>query len=113
MTGIADQAANAHLRHRELMTRCRGIAPAPTAVVHPCDPESLGGAVEAAGQGLIVPILVGPEGKIRSAAATAGLDISPFRLVATPHSHAAAAEAVALARRGEGRSAHEGQPAHR
>lgn len=75
------------------------MAPAPTAIVHPCDPESLKGAIEAAQLGLIVPILVGPEGKIRGAAA--GLDISAFRLVATPHSHAAAAEAVALARRGE------------
>jgi phosphate acetyltransferase len=101
MTSVAHQVTNANLRHHELVTRCRGVAPAPTAIVHPCDPESLAGAIEAAAQGLIVPILVGPEGKIRGTAAAAGLDISAFRLVSTPHSHAAAAEAVALARRGE------------
>ena len=92
---------NEHLRHAELVARCNGMAPAVTAIVHPCDSESLEGAAQAAAEGLIVPILVGPEAKIRAAAAAAGRDISAFRLVAAPHSHAAAAEAVALARRGE------------
>jgi phosphotransacetylase len=68
--------------------------------VHPCDALSLGAAAEAAQAGLIAPILVGPESKIRAAAATAGVDIAPFRLVAVPHSHAAAALAVALVRSG-------------
>jgi phosphotransacetylase len=90
-----------HFRHRQLLARCKGLAPAITAVVHPCDAESLQGAVEAAAQRLIVPVLVGPEGRIRATAAAAGLDITGFRLVSTPHSHAAAAEAVALARRSE------------
>ncbi len=93
--------AHSHLRHGQLVARCKGIAPALTAVVHPCDAESLEGAAEAAAQGLIVPVLVGPEAKIRAAAAAANLDISSFRLVPVPHSHAAAAEAVAMARRGE------------
>ncbi len=96
-----DGRRNAHLRHDALIARCKGLTPAVTAVVHPCDAASLAGAVEAAAQGLIVPVLVGPETKIRAAAAAAGRDISSFRVVATPHSHAAAAEAVALARRGE------------
>ena len=92
---------NEHLRHAELVARCKGMAPAITAIVHPCDPESLEGAAQAAAEGLIVPILVGPEARIRAAAAAAGRDISAFRLVPAPHSHAAAAQAVALARRGE------------
>ncbi|MGZ3344727.1 MAG: phosphate acyltransferase [Phenylobacterium sp.] len=58
-------------------------------------------AVEAAELGLIAPILVGPEAKIRAAAATAGVDIKGYRLVATPHSHAAAAAAVDLMRAGD------------
>jgi len=82
---------NEHLRHAELVARCKGMAPAITAIVHPCDPESLEGAAQAAAEGLIVPILVGPEARIRAAAAAAGRDISAFRL----------AQAVALARRGE------------
>ena len=57
--------------------------------------------MEAAREGLIIPILVGPEAKIRAVAAAEQLDISSFRLVPVAHSHAAAAEAVAMARRGE------------
>ncbi len=76
------------------------LAPLPTAVVHPCDGESLRGAVDAANRGLIKPILVGPAAKIRRVAKAAGLNIGPYELVATEHSHAAAAAAVALARAG-------------
>ncbi len=57
--------------------------------------------MEACAAGLIAPILVGPEVKIRAAAAAAEADISPFRLEPTPHSHASAAKAVALVRSGE------------
>ena len=50
---------------------------------------------------MIVPILVGPEAKIRAVAEQSGLDISPYRLVDAPHSHAAAAKAVEIVRAGE------------
>jgi phosphate acetyltransferase len=90
-----------HLRHDQLLQRCKGLRPALTAVVHPCDGPSLTAAIEASIQGLITPILVGPEKKIRAIAEANHLDISPYRLVATPHSHAAVAEAVRMARAGE------------
>jgi phosphate acetyltransferase/phosphate butyryltransferase len=73
----------------------------PTAVVHPVDAVSLLGAVEAAREGLITPVLVGPEAKIRQAAELANVDLAPYRIVPTPHSHAAADAAMALARSGE------------
>jgi phosphotransacetylase len=57
--------------------------------------------MEAAELGLIAPILVGPELKIRMAAEAAGADISAFRLEATAHSHASAERSVALVRSGE------------
>ncbi|MBI1197068.1 MAG: bifunctional enoyl-CoA hydratase/phosphate acetyltransferase [Phenylobacterium sp.] len=91
----------AHAWHRALLARCGGLEPVATAVAHPCDALSLGAALEAAGLGLIAPILVGPEDKIRAAAEAAGLDISGLRLEPAPHSHAAAARAVELVRRGE------------
>jgi phosphotransacetylase/acyl dehydratase len=84
-----------------LLQRCSTLAPVTCAVVHPCDRESLAGAIEAARRGLIVPVLVGPEAKIRAAAAEARIDLAPYRLVAEPHSHAAADRAVAMARNGE------------
>lgn len=90
-----------HGWRQELVNRCHGLPAVVTAVVHPCDSASLDAALQAAEQGLIVPILVGPEAKIRATAAAAGADISGLRLEPTPHSHAAAARATALVRSGE------------
>jgi phosphate acetyltransferase/phosphate butyryltransferase len=88
-------------RYRQLIALTQGLEPIRTAVVHPVDRNALLGAVEAAQAGLIIPILVGPEAKIRSVAQAEGLDLSAYRLIPTEHSHAAAAKAVALARAGE------------
>jgi phosphate butyryltransferase len=60
-------------------------------------------AVEAAEAGLIAPILIGPEARIRAAAQEAEVDIAGCRIVPVPHSHAAAAKAVELVRSGEAR----------
>jgi phosphotransacetylase/acyl dehydratase len=87
-----------HERYHALLARCRGKPPVTTAIIHPCDPLSLGAAVEAAAEGLIAPILVGPAAKIRAAAAAADLDIAGFPLENTPYSHAAAQRAVELVR---------------
>ena len=88
-------------RYEHLIEMTRGLDPITTAVVHPVDTVSLLGAVEAARAKLIVPILVGPEARIRAAATQAGLDLSPYEIVATEHSEAAAAKAVAMARAGK------------
>jgi phosphotransacetylase len=48
-----------------------------------------------------VPVLVGPEARIRAAAALAQLDLTPYEIVAADHSDAAAALAVAMARAGK------------
>jgi phosphotransacetylase/acyl dehydratase len=90
-----------HRRFRQLLARVKGRAAVPAAIAHPCDGTAIAAAVEAAQIGLITPILVGPSGKIKAAAAHAGVDITPYRLVDTPHSHAAADKAVALVKSGE------------
>jgi phosphate acetyltransferase/phosphate butyryltransferase len=87
-----------HTRFRNLLTRATSGSPPPTAIAHPCDEVSLRAAAEAAERGLIEPILVGPADKIRARAAEYNLDISAFRIEDAPHSHAAAARAVALVR---------------
>ena len=84
-----------------LIERCATIDPIATAIAHPCDESSLRGACEAAEAGLIAPILVGPEARIRAVAGQCGVDLAPYRLDDAPHSHAAAAQAVALVRAGE------------
>lgn len=84
-----------------LLSQAAGLPAVKTAVVHPTDQVSLLGAVDAADRGLIVPVLVGPEHKIRAVAEQEGVDLSPFQIVATEHSHAAAECAVAMARNRE------------
>ena len=88
---------NGH-HHQGFIKRTRGLTPLRTAVVHPVDTLSLVGAVEAGKRKLIVPVLVGPEAKIRAAARAAKIDLAGYEIVPTEHSAAAAAEAVALAR---------------
>jgi phosphate acetyltransferase len=51
---------------RSWCQRAEGLAPIDMAVVHPCDRESLKGALLAAEANLIDPILIGPEQKIRA-----------------------------------------------
>jgi phosphotransacetylase/acyl dehydratase len=87
-------------RYDQLLLATQALAPIETAVVHPCDELSLSGAVEAMRKQLIRPILVGPERKIRAAAASAGYALDGIELIDTPHSHAAAARSVAMARSG-------------
>ena len=84
--------------HTRLIQQTNGLPPIRTAVVHPVDVESLSGAIEAATAGLINPVLVGPAARIQAAADQIKMDISPYELVPTEHSHAAAAKAVELAR---------------
>ena len=84
-----------------LIERCATLEPVTTAVAHPCDESSLTAAVEAAEAELIRPVLVGPEHKIRAVAGQQGLDLSRYRVVDAPHSHAAAAKAVEIVRAGE------------
>jgi phosphotransacetylase/acyl dehydratase len=84
-----------------LLKRCADVPPVKTAVVHPCDADSLAGPIEAAQRGLIVPVLVGPAAKIRSVAQAQQLDLTGIEIVDVEHSHAAAARAAAMARSGE------------
>ncbi|WP_184032411.1 phosphate acetyltransferase [Paraburkholderia sp. Cpub6] len=90
-----------HAKYQRLIDFCRTLPAMPTAVAHPCDQSSLNGAVEAAGMGLITPLLVGPRARIEAIAAEHGIDISNLTIVDAPHSHAAAAAAVQLVREGK------------
>lgn len=87
--------------HIKIVAMAQGLTPLTTAIVHPVDKLSLEGALEAAKAKLIIPILVGPEEKIRAVAKAEKLDISTFTLVSTPHSHASATMAVQLVKDGK------------
>jgi phosphate acetyltransferase len=61
------------------------------AIAYPCDASSLGAAIEAAREGLIVPLLVGPEARMRAVAKAHGLDLSACECLDTPDAPKAAA----------------------
>ena len=87
-------------KYEVLLERCRAFEPVPTAVAHPCEESALAGPMEAAGKGLIIPILVGPKARIEETARKAKVDLGKTEIVDTPHSHASAARAVEIVREG-------------
>ncbi len=90
-----------HTQLDRLLARVAKHAPLRTAIVHPCDPISLGGAMQAYRLHLIEPILIGPAGRIAAAALQAGEDLTGIEIIPTEHSHAAAEAACRLARSGK------------
>src|SRR5215208_407591 len=88
--------AKAETKYDRLIARAKQVPPATTVIVHPCDESSLGGALQAAEAGIIVPILVGPVAKMTAVARKHDFDISKFELVDADHSEAAASKAVEL-----------------
>ena len=87
-------------RFKELLALGAGLAPVRCAVVHPCDAGSLSGAMDSARYGLIEPVLIGPEKRIRHLAEEAGIDLQGIEIISMPHSHAAAEKAADLAVKG-------------
>jgi len=84
-------------RLQSLLDMGKGQPAIPCAIVHPCDNESLRGAMQAAQLDLIVPVLIGPEARLRALAESEGIDIQGVEIRAVPHSHAAADLAAQLA----------------
>lgn len=100
-TTLPDVSLRRHDRY-EAFVRAAAETPAlPAAIVHPCSPEAILGAIEVRRAGLLEPLLVGPEEKIRRAAALADVSLDGMPIEHTPHSHAAAARAVQLAAAGK------------
>src|SRR6187401_1367730 len=88
-------------KYENLLERCRGLDPIPTAVAHPCEDTALAGAIEAAEHGLIQPILVGPKAKIIEIAKRMKIDLAGYEMIDVAHSHDAAARSVQLVREGQ------------
>jgi phosphate acetyltransferase len=100
-TRQAPQAERRHDKYERLLAAAKSLPKLKVAVAHPCDAASLDAVLEAAELGLIEPILVGPRAKIEAAGRALQRDISAFRTVDVPHSHAAAESAVDLVKAGE------------
>ena len=101
-SSVSSAAQNPISKYEKLIAAAKRVPSAKAVVVHPCDETSLRGAVEAAQAGLIEPVLVGPEAKIRRVASEHRINVAKFEIADAPHSHAAAAKAVELVRAGKG-----------
>ncbi len=88
-------------RIEEWLATLRGHPAVRCAVVHPCDEASLRGAIDAADDGLIVPVLVAPRARLETLAASLGLSLAGIQIVDSEHSHASATLAAGMAARGE------------
>jgi phosphate acetyltransferase len=95
------QLCDPEARFKELLALGKGMAAVRCAVVHPCDEGSLSGAMDSARHGLIVPVLIGPEVRIRHLAKEAGIDLTGVEIISVTHSHAAAEKAADMAAKGE------------
>ncbi len=88
-------------RFNALLDKVQGLPVMRCAVVHPCDAGSLSGAMDAASHGLIKPVLIGPEGRIRRVADEANINLDGAEIISVEHSHAAAQLAAEMAARQE------------
>ena len=103
-----------HEKYQRLIDFCKSLPPTPTAVAHPCDESSLRGR-DRGGQAR--PDRADPGRAARAhrggGEAARHRHLAGCEIVDAPYSEASAATAVRAGARGQGRSADEGQPAHR
>lgn len=83
-----------HRHFQALLARARPLPPLPTAVVCPDDANSLGGALLAAREGLIAPILIGRAAAIRAVAAQEDADLAGIEVIDVQGTDTAASAAA-------------------
>jgi phosphate acetyltransferase len=84
----------------KVIAKCKDLEAVTVAVCHPCDKTSLQGPLDAYKEGLIIPILVGPQDEIKSVARENNLDISGLEILNTQDDHESAKVSVELCRSG-------------
>ncbi|HYS64878.1 MAG TPA: bifunctional enoyl-CoA hydratase/phosphate acetyltransferase [Paraburkholderia sp.] len=96
-----DVSVRRHDRYEAFIRDARTRPALRTAIVHPCSVEAIMAAIEARDEGLLDPVLIGPEAKIRAAAEAANVSLDGMPIEAVEHSHAAAARAVEMGAAGK------------
>jgi phosphate acetyltransferase len=89
-------------KYDRLIARARTVPSAVTLVVFPGDENSLRGAMDAAEMGIIVPVLVGPAGRITNIARRHDIRIDGVRIIDQPDEQSAAECAVAMIHKAKG-----------
>lgn len=90
-----------HDHFNATIASCREIPAIKTAIVHPVTKNVIEGVADSVKAGLIIPLLIGPIARIKEAAVEAEVDLSPWDIIDTEHSTAAAKKAVELAAAGK------------
>ncbi|KZK90930.1 Phosphate acetyltransferase [Pseudovibrio sp. Ad5] len=98
-----------HEHFDRLLDQARPLPPLITAVVAPEDRKSLGGALLAAENTLIEPVLIGSREKIEDAAERLGKDLAHCDIIDVASHSQAAAQAVAMVREGKAQAIMKGQ----
>ena len=106
---LVGHPADFHVFHK-FITRCKNLPAINVSVVWPLSDVAMMGAVEAASQGLIKPILVGPSAEMKALAKKLGVRISGFKIQEADTESKAAAAGVALCRSGEAQAIGEREP---
>lgn len=101
---LPELLVNKHVHFDRLLRACADLPPLATAVVAPEEPNALGGALMAREKGLLNPICIGSEKKIRAVAAEMGADITGIPIHEEPDHGAASARAVAMVHEGRVRA---------
>jgi phosphate acetyltransferase len=96
-----DISVRRHDRYETFIRDARSSPALRTAIVHPCSVDAIRAAIEARDEGLLDPLLIGPEAKIRATAEAAHVSLDGVTIEAVEHSHAAAARAVELGASGK------------
>lgn len=90
-----------HDRYEAFIRQARARPALRTAIVHPCSEDAIAAAIEARDEGLLEPVLIGPDARIRAVAEAANVDLAGVPIEAVEHSHAAAARAVEMGAAGQ------------
>lgn len=93
-------AERAHEKYERLIEYTKEVPAVPTAVAWPCEVHALAGPVGAAEEGILEPVLIGPEDRIRNVAKEAGLNLGGLSIVDVATEGEAAAQAVSMAYEG-------------
>ena len=91
---------SAHKIFSNIVSRAGQLGTVDTAVIFPFSEVSLRGAIEAANEGLIRPVMIGPRQDLVAYATGLDLDISEHEFIDVPTDAAAAAAGVKLCRDG-------------
>jgi phosphate acetyltransferase len=89
--------SNPYEQHAQLLSLGAHLEAVTCGVVHPCDEESLRGAMDAQHAGLIKAIIIAPEKKVRALAEKHTIDLTGVRIINVEHSHEAAEVAAQMA----------------